>query len=202
MNRTDLKNQAKKALADNWTWAVALTLLLSLLPSFLAFLTFGFGGLLSIFFAASAQIAFLNLLDKHKEENIFTAAFTSFRQGRFLPILINSLLQYIFLIFWTLLFIIPGLIKAYSYSMTNYIIEDLIAEGRDIEPTEAITKSRILMDGHKLDLFILDLSFLGWALLTILTFGIGHLWLAPYIYTTRAAFYRQLVAAKPEVLDL
>ncbi|MBJ6745612.1 hypothetical protein JEQ21_03870 [Streptococcus sp. 121] len=93
MNRTLLKNQAKKALAGNWTWAVALTLLITLLPSFLAFLTFGFGGLLIIFFAASAQMAFLNLLDKQKEENVFTAAFTAFRHGRLMPVLISGLLQ-------------------------------------------------------------------------------------------------------------
>ncbi|MBJ6745474.1 DUF975 family protein [Streptococcus sp. 121] len=108
----------------------------------------------------------------------------------------------IFLFCWTLLLILPGLIKSYSYSMTNYIIEDLVAQGKDIEPTEAITKSRILMDGHKLDLFLLDLSFIGWVLLSILTFGIGSLWLSPYIYTTRAAFYRELAAANPEVLGL
>ncbi len=147
-------------------------------------------------------MAFLNLLDKQKEENVFTAAFTAFRQGRLMPVLISGLLQYIFLFCWTLLLIVPGLIKTYSYSMTNYIIEDLVAQGKDIEPTEAITKSRILMDGHKLDLFFLDLSFIGWALLSVLTFGIASLWLSPYIYTTRAAFYRELVAANPEVLDL
>lgn len=202
MNRTLLKNQAKEALAGNWTWAVGLTMLLTFLPGIISVLTYGLGGILSLFFFASAQMAFLNLLDKQKEENIFTAFFTAFRQGRLMPVLISGILQYIFLFCWTLLLIVPGLIKTYSYSMTNYIIEDLVAQGKDIEPTEAITKSRILMDGHKLDLFILDLSFLGWILLTILTFGIGSFWLNPYIHTTRAAFYRELVAAKPEVLGL
>ncbi|MBF8970700.1 MULTISPECIES: DUF975 family protein [unclassified Streptococcus] len=202
MNRTLLKNQAKEALAGNWTWAVGLTMLLTFLPGIISVLTYGLGGILSLFFFASAQMAFLNLLDKQKEENIFTAFFTAFRQGRFMPVLISGILQYIFLFCWTLLLIVPGLIKSYSYSMTNYIIEDLVAQGKDIEPTEAITKSRILMDGHKLDLFLLDLSFIGWALLSILTFGIGSLWLSPYIYTTRAAFYRELAAAKPEVLGL
>lgn len=192
MNHTELKNQAKNRLSGNWTWAVILTLLSFTLPSILAFLTFGFGGILAIFFTASRQMAFLNLLDQEREEDILTAVFTSFRQGRFVPVLITGLLQYLFLILWSLLFIIPGLIKIYSYSMANYIIEDLVAQGREIEPTEAITKSRMLMDGHKLDLFLLDLSFLGWALLVPLTFGIGSLWLTPYQLTTRAAFYRQL----------
>lgn len=202
MNQTELKKQAKNRLSGNWTWAVILSLLTFTLPSMLAFLTSGFGGILAIFFTASRQMAFLNLLDQEKEEDILTAVFTSFRQGRFVPVLITGLLQYLFLILWSLLFIIPGFIKIYSYSMANYIIEDLVAQGREIEPTEAITKSRMLMDGHKLELFFLDLSFLGWALLVPFTFGIGSFWLIPYPLTTRAAFYRQLAAANPEILDL
>ncbi|MBF0699986.1 DUF975 family protein [Streptococcus danieliae] len=202
MNQTELKKQAKNRLSGNWTWAVILSLLTFTLPSMLAFLTSGFGGILAIFFTASRQMAFLNLLDQEKEEDILTAVFTSFRQGRFVPVLITGLLQYLFLILWSLLFIIPGFIKIYSYSMANYIIEDLVAQGREIEPTEAITKSRMLMDGHKLELFFLDLSFLGWALLVPFTFGIGSFWLIPYQLTTRAAFYRQLAAATPEILDL
>ena len=202
MNQTELKKQAKNRLSGNWTWAVILSLLTFTLPSMLAFLTSGFGGIPAIFFTASRQMAFLNLLDQEKEEDILTAVFTSFRQGRFVPVLITGLLQYLFLILWSLLFIIPGFIKIYSYSMANYIIEDLVAQGREIEPTEAITKSRMLMDGHKLELFFLDLSFLGWALLVPFTFGIGSFWLIPYQLTTRAAFYRQLAAANPEILDL
>lgn len=123
MNRTLLKNQAKEALAGNWTWAVGLSMLLTFLPGIISVLTYGLGGILSLFFFASAQMAFLNLLDKQKEENIFTAFFTAFRQGRLMPVLISGILQYIFLFCWTLLLIVPGLIKTYSYSMTNYIIE-------------------------------------------------------------------------------
>ncbi|MBF0844225.1 DUF975 family protein, partial [Streptococcus danieliae] len=127
MNHTELKNQAKNRLSGNWTWAVILTLLTFTLPSMLAFLTSGFGGILAIFFTASRQMTFLNLLDQEKEEDILTAVFTSFRQGRFVPVLITGLLQYLFLILWSLLFVIPGFIKIYSYSMTNYIIEDLVS---------------------------------------------------------------------------
>lgn len=68
---------------------------------------------------------------------------------------------------WSLLFVIPGIIAAYRYSMA-------------------------LMDGRKGDLFCLDLSFFGWALLTVLTAGIGALWLTPYMAVSRAAFYRSL----------
>lgn len=89
---------------------------------------------------------------------------------------------------WSLLFVIPGIIAAYRYSMATYIM----AENPTIAPTEAIERSKALMDGRKGDLFCLDLSFIGWALLTVLTAGIGALWLTPYMAVSRAAFYRSL----------
>ncbi len=84
--------------------------------------------------------------------------------------------------------------------MSTYIVDDLKRQGKNLSATEAITKSRRLMDGHKWDLFVLDLSFLGWIILASLTFGIGYLWLHPYMQTTHAEFYRNLVAQNPEAL--
>lgn len=101
----------------------------------------------------------------------------------------------IFTALWTILFIIPGFIKGYSYAMTPYILKDKFAAGQtDIGATEAITESRHLMDGHKMDLFVLDLSFIGWGLLGIITFGIGFIWIVPSYRQTKANFYRSLVA--------
>ena len=89
---------------------------------------------------------------------------------------------------WSLLFVIPGIIAAYRYSMATYIL----AENPNMQATEAIEHSKALMDGRKGDLFCLDLSFIGWALLAVLTAGIGNLWLVPYMTVSRAAFYRSL----------
>ena len=89
---------------------------------------------------------------------------------------------------WSLLFVIPGIIAAYRYSMATYIL----AENPNIQATDAIERSKALMDGRKGDLFCLDLSFIGWGLLAILTAGIGNLWLVPYMTVSRAAFYRSL----------
>ena len=101
----------------------------------------------------------------------------------------------IFTALWTILFIIPGIIKGYSYAMTPYILKDKFAAGQtDIGATEAITESRHLMDGHKMDLFVLDLSFIGWGLLGIITCGIGFIWITPYYRQTKTNFYRSLVA--------
>ena len=89
---------------------------------------------------------------------------------------------------WSLLFVIPGIVAAYRYSMATYIL----AENPNMQATEAIERSKALMDGRKGALFCLDLSFIGWALLAVLTAGIGNLWLVPYMTVSRAAFYRSL----------
>jgi uncharacterized membrane protein len=95
------------------------------------------------------------------------------------------LLQMIFVILWMLLLIIPGIIAALSYALTFYII----AENDSIGPLEAITKSKEMMQGNKWKLFCLGCRFLGWALLCILTLGIGLLWLIPYMMVSFAKFY-------------
>jgi uncharacterized membrane protein len=92
--------------------------------------------------------------------------------------------------FWSLLFIIPGIIKAFSYSMTPFILD----EYPELTPVEAIHRSRMMMKGHKFDLFWLYLSFIGWGILCLFTAGIGFLWLAPYIQTVEAAFYEEVKA--------
>ncbi|GHT57847.1 hypothetical protein FACS18945_2990 [Bacteroidia bacterium] len=95
---------------------------------------------------------------------------------------------------WSLLLIIPGIIAAISYSMTFYIIADDPA----ISAMDAINKSKKMMYGYKMKYFCLSLRFLGWALLCILTLGIGFLWLMPYIQVTFAKFYDDLKAANTE----
>lgn len=77
--------------------------------------------------------------------------------------------------------------------MTNYILKDKLEKGESVTVTQAITESRQLMNGHKWEYFVLQLSFIGWAILANLTFGIGYLWLVPYIETTNAAFYQNLI---------
>ncbi|KND48079.1 MAG: Integral membrane protein [Parcubacteria bacterium C7867-006] len=94
----------------------------------------------------------------------------------------------LFTILWSLLLIIPGIIAALSYSMTYFIM----ADDSSIGPLDAIRKSKQMMSGYKWKLFTLYLRFLGWAILCILTFGIGFLWLTPYMGVTGAKFYDDL----------
>jgi uncharacterized membrane protein len=91
----------------------------------------------------------------------------------------------LFTLLWSLLLIIPGIIKAYAYSMTFFIL----AENKGMSVLEAITLSRKMMDGHKMDLFLLFLSFIGWFILVGITFGIAGIWVYPYSYATFSNFY-------------
>ena len=105
------------------------------------------------------------------------------------------LLEFVFIMLWTLLFIVPGIIKSFSYSMAYFILKD----NPDIGANEAITRSRKMMAGHKGKLFLLYLSFIGWILLCCLTLGIGILWLYPYMTLSVANFYEDLKKSQPNV---
>jgi len=86
---------------------------------------------------------------------------------------------------WTLLLIVPGIIAAYRYILAPY----LMAENPSLGVKEAVEQSKALMKGHKWRYFCLGLSFIGWAMLSALTLGIGSLWLNPYMCAANAAFY-------------
>ncbi len=104
--------------------------------------------------------------------------------------LVTGLLYNVFILLWTLLFIIPGIVKSCAYAMTFYIKND----HPEYTATEAITESRRMMDGHKMDFFLLQLSFIGWWIVGVLCFGIGTLWVQAYNETANAIFYEELKA--------
>ncbi len=99
-------------------------------------------------------------------------------------------LQWLYVFLWSLLFIIPGIVAGYSYAMTGYIL----AEHPELTASEAIGRSKQIMYGNRFRLFCLQLSFIGWDMLCILTLGIGYLWLNPYKQAATAAFYREVSA--------
>jgi uncharacterized membrane protein len=101
---------------------------------------------------------------------------------------IAYLLRIIFVILWTLLLIIPGIIAALGYSMTFFIM----ADNPGMEGLLAITKSKELMRGRKWKLFCLGCRFIGWFLLGILSLGIGFIWIVPYFQTSVTLFYEDL----------
>ena len=105
--------------------------------------------------------------------------------GCFITVLVTSIVMGIFTALWSLLLIVPGIIASYRYRMAMYIIHD----DPEVGIMEAIRKSKQMMVGHKLDLFVLDLSFIGWGLLCVITLGIATLYVGPYVAATQAAFY-------------
>ena len=98
---------------------------------------------------------------------------------------------------WLLLLIIPGIIAAFAYSQTFFII----ADNKDINPIDAMKKSVSIMYGHKWKLFCLGLRFIGWILLCILTLGILFLWITPYMYVSYAKFYDDIKDSLDEEHD-
>lgn len=103
--------------------------------------------------------------------------------------LVTMLLRDVYLALWFCLLFVPGLIKSYSYMMVPYIIND----EPDLTAKEVITRSREMMNGHKWRAFLLDLSFIGWALLSIVTCGlVGLFYAEPYRRSARAALYLEL----------
>lgn len=149
-------------------------------------------GLVSILLVMPLSLGYANAMrrllvggENELVSNTFRIAFSNYWHK------VWGLLWMTILIFlWSLLLIIPGVIKSFSYAMTPFILED----NPELSGVEAIHRSRMMMKGHKFDLFWLWLSFIGWFLLSILTCGIGLLWLVPYMETAQAAFYEEVKA--------
>lgn len=116
--------------------------------------------------------------------------FEGFKQ--FLNAFLANLINGIFIVLWTLLLIVPGIIKAYSYSMTYYILSD----NPVLTANEARKQSMELMRGNKWRLFCLNFSFIGWIILCVITLGILSFWISPYIQSSVAAFYEEISGSK------
>ena len=179
----ELRALARSQLKGDWLTAVLVVLVYGVIFSASSAVVIGsliLGGPLTLglvcFFLKKARgesAALDNLFDGFKS---------------FVPGLKLFLLQFVYVFLWSLLFFIPGIIKAFSYSMSFYILHD----NPNISAAEAITQSRQMMNGNKFKLFTLYLSFIGWCFLCLLTFGIGYLWLIPYMNLSIANFYEDL----------
>jgi uncharacterized membrane protein len=194
----DIREAALNELRGNWTQPVLTTLVYTLVVSAGSGLTAvipGLGGLAFAFLLAAPlgfgfSITFLNYMRGIDREDMVGKPFMCFQNySRFLGV---SALTTLYTLLWTLLFIVPGIIKAYAYAMTPYIMQ----ENPQLTAESCIDASMKMMDGNKGKLFLLDLSFIGWAMLCILTLGIGYLWLQPYMSCSRAKFYEELKSRK------
>ena len=180
----DYRQAAWKKLSGNWTTAVVSYLIFTVLLSVASYILVGsllFSGVLTI----GMYIVLLQI--SRDGSSGFESLFDGFRKGLGNNIVAGILVQ-LFTFLWSLLFIIPGIIKGYAYSMTYFIL----ADNPDMAPTEAIKMSQEMMKGKKWRLFCLDFSFIGWYLLSILTLGVLILWIAPYSMMARAELYESI----------
>lgn len=143
-------------------------------------------------------VVMLHMFDNTDVKPLGKELISPFTGGKAGATLINWFLTYVFTVLWSFLFIIPGIVKSYAYSMSYYITDDWARQGYKVKNTEAINASKEMMKGHKWELFVLDLSFLGWYILSLITFGLASLYVTPYHYATRAAFYRHLAALQAQ----
>lgn len=179
----NVKEKAKASLQGHWFGSIVVFLLFMLL--FAALQATGIGAVFSglLFFGYAAVSLELIKRKKVKPRVLFSGMFKNFfeKWGA-------SLLMGVYVFLWSLLLLIPGIIKSYAYSMTYYIMQ----ENPGMSLSVAITKSRRMMKGHKWQLFLLDLSFTGWMLLSILTLGLALVYVWPYYQAARAAFYCEI----------
>ena len=187
---SELRAASRTTLSGNWMMAALATLVYLLIAGGVSSIPVA-GSVLAIIvaypLAYGFAILFLDLFREGKPIDI-GKLFDGFKDfGRVWGTLI---LVAVYTILWTCLLIIPGIVKSYSYALTPFILKD----EPELRYNAAIEKSMRMMNGYKMKLFLLDLSFIGWMILSILTLGIGLLFLQPYMKTARAAFYEDLKA--------
>ncbi|TNF07373.1 MAG: DUF975 family protein [Bacillota bacterium] len=147
--------------------------------------------------AVGISIYLLDIIENKADGRKIEIVLDAFKKN--LPAnIIAYILIGIFTFLWSLLLIIPGIVKAISYSMTTYIL----AENTEINAMDAIKQSQEMMQGHKMEFFLLLLSFFWWFVLSMLTFGLGFIFLLPYIQMTITNYYIELRGKKKVQLSL
>ena len=187
MNRAELKNLAKQQIKGNIGTLFVIALVIALItgaPNIIP----GVGSLASALIAPAFTLATVAIYLKLTNGEKIAIGDAFAKLGQFWPAFKVNFLVGLFTALWSLLLYIPGIVKYLSYSQANYIL----AENPDIGAREAIKRSMAMMNGHKMELFVLYLSFFGWALLCGITFGIAAIWVIPYMNATLANFYNKI----------
>jgi len=204
---SDYRAAARESLDEQWHSSALMTLIILVLASIFSvspmlfadniqgtLLADSAGTLMSILLVGPLEYAMFNvilLINRQRLEDVPVIAM--FKDGiadwgRYVVALVLQMIIITLISIPTLG--IGGIIFAYAYKMVPFLLHDY----PELTAKEALKLSREMMKGYKWDLFVLDLTFIGWALLCILTLGIGVLWLAPYIYSAEAHFYDDLKA--------
>lgn len=191
MENVVLMQMARASLKDKWGLAIGTFVIYSIIVG--AGGSIGaWGSIISLLLAGPFLLgaAFFSLSISRGKEARLEQIFHGFNY--FTSALLAYLLMFVYVLLWSLLLIVPGIIAALSYSMTFYII----ADEPSIKAEAALEKSKAMMDGYKLKLFYLCLRFFLLGLLCVLTLGIGFFWLVPFVHVTIAKFYDDIRAKK------
>ncbi len=196
--RADLKQRAKAGLKQYYWYGVlailingAISIGISFLTNFIPFFGMILSPLVSIFLLniiAVGLVRFYTISTLTGQNAGLGELFGCFKDGRYGSTAKVMFFKGLFQTLWTLLLVVPGIIKYYEYYMVPY----LVAEYPEKDRKEIFSLSKKMMDGNKFNTFVLELSFIGWGLLAILCCGIGLLFLSPYIDATMAELYLQL----------
>ena len=185
INSAYFKRAAREQLVNNWGNAALFTLLYVIVTAVISSLN-NLIPLLGVVLVSpmvySFYVAFLQN-KRYGDELSVESLFDGYKD--FQRIVFTSFLMYLYTFLWMLLLIVPGIIKAISYSQTLYVLKD----NPELTTNAAIERSMAMMEGYKMKYFILQLSFIGWILLVILTCGILSLWITPYMSAANANFY-------------
>lgn len=192
----ELKAQAKEQLKGRWGQMIVASLvfyavtvgacIIAIIP------IVGWLGFFVVF--ASLTLGFLAYTLKFVEYKNQDASeiFNGFK--RWADSIVLLLLIELFTFLWSLLLVIPGIIKSVSYSMAYFVL----AENPDMKANEALDWSKRITEGHKGRIFYVYLSFIGWSILASFTMGIGYIWLIPYMSVTFANLYNDIKQLNPE----
>jgi uncharacterized membrane protein len=187
IDRIELKNNAKQQIRGNIGTLLVGNIIIAVITVILGCIPIV--GYIAVFIATpvfSISLALMYLGQARGVASKIEDIFTAFKNTSLLvSAVLTTILVGVFTFLWSLLLVVPGIIKALSYSMALYIL----AENPEIGGLGAINESKRIMNGHKMDLFVLQLSFIPWALLTSITFGIAGIYVIPYIQQTTTNFY-------------
>ena len=210
MNRAELKMEAKDKLKNVWAETIKISIILFVI-SFGAGLTFGIGSsvlgfsiglsddeaklltdivsnIVSIVISGLLSFGMMSYFLKISRGEQATCNELFSKVNMFWKFIVLSICMSIAVVLGFICFIIPGIILALGFSQAILVVLD----NPEISAIDALKVSYDMMKGHKMDYFILQLSFLGWAFLMIFTLGIGYLWLIPYMTVTECIFYNKI----------
>lgn len=203
VNYSDIRYQARQKLHGNWTWAALVTLVWAFVMGFSGFFfwllqdypawMWACYGVYEIFLIMTVGLWLAGKISFYrgvyrKENPQVMDVFSGFTKKNRFSLWLAGISVEAYTLLWSCLLVVPGIIKSYSYALAEYLMLD----DEHLTAQQAIYMSENLMKGHKWQLFVLDLSFIGWDILGCLSCGIGLLWVDAYHEESRYVFYRQL----------